>query len=50
VTILLVEQNCHQALDLASRAYVLAHGRTGRSGTAAELLADDSIQAAYLGL
>jgi branched-chain amino acid transport system ATP-binding protein len=50
VTVLLVEQNVHQALDIANRAYVLEHGRTVRSGTAAELLADDSIQAAYLGL
>jgi branched-chain amino acid transport system ATP-binding protein len=50
VTILLVEQNVHQALDIADRAYVLDNGRTVRSGTAAELLADDAIQAAYLGL
>jgi branched-chain amino acid transport system ATP-binding protein len=50
VTILLVEQNVHQALDIADRAYVLENGRTVRDGTAAELLADDAIQAAYLGL
>jgi branched-chain amino acid transport system ATP-binding protein len=50
VTILLVEQNVHQALDLANRAYVLENGRTVRAGTAAELLADDSIREAYLGL
>jgi branched-chain amino acid transport system ATP-binding protein len=50
VTILLVEQNVHQALDLADHAYVLENGRTVRTGTAAELLADDAIQAAYLGL
>jgi branched-chain amino acid transport system ATP-binding protein len=50
VTVLLVEQNVHQALDVANRAYVLEHGRTVRSGTAAELLADDFIRAAYLGL
>jgi branched-chain amino acid transport system ATP-binding protein len=50
VTILLVEQNVHQALDLADRAYVLENGRTVRTGTAAELLADDAIQATYLGL
>jgi branched-chain amino acid transport system ATP-binding protein len=50
VTILLVEQNAHQALDIADRAYVLENGRTVRTGTAAELLADDAIQAAYLGL
>jgi branched-chain amino acid transport system ATP-binding protein len=50
VTILLVEQNVHQALDIADRAYVLENGRTVRTGTAAELLADDAIQATYLGL
>ena len=50
VTILLVEQNVHQALDIADRAYVLENGRTVRTGTAAELLVDDAIQAAYLGL
>ena len=50
VTVLLVEQNVHMALDIAHRAYVLENGRTVRSGTAAELRADDSIQAAYLGL
>jgi len=50
VTILLVEQNVHQALDIADRAYVLENGRTIRTGTAVELLADDAIQAAYLGL
>jgi len=50
VTILLVEQNVYQALDLADRAYVLENGHTVRTGTAAELLADDAIQAAYLGL
>ena len=50
VTILLVEQNVHQALALADRAYVLENGRTIRSGTATALLADDTIQAAYLGL
>jgi branched-chain amino acid transport system ATP-binding protein len=50
VTVLLVEQNVHQALAIAHRAYVLENGRTVRSGTTAALLADDTIQAAYLGL
>jgi branched-chain amino acid transport system ATP-binding protein len=50
VTILLVEQNVHQALDIAHRAYVLENGRTVRTGTTATLLADNTIQEAYLGL
>ena len=50
VTILLVEQDVHRALDIADRAYVLENGRTVRSGAAAELLADDAIREAYLGL
>jgi branched-chain amino acid transport system ATP-binding protein len=50
VTILLVEQNVHQALEIADRAYVLENGRTVRSGTAAQLLADRSVREAYLGL
>lgn len=50
VTILIVEQNVHQALEIADRAYVLENGRTVRSGRAAALLADDWIREAYLGL
>ncbi|MBI3326479.1 MAG: ATP-binding cassette domain-containing protein, partial [Nitrospinae bacterium] len=50
VTILLVEQNVHQALEIADHAYVLENGRTVRSSTATELLTDDSIREAYLGL
>jgi branched-chain amino acid transport system ATP-binding protein len=49
-TVLLVEPNVHQALDLADRTYVLEHGRAVRSGTAAELLADGAIREAYLGI
>jgi branched-chain amino acid transport system ATP-binding protein len=48
-TVLLVEQNANQALNLADRAYVLETGRISRSGTGQELLADDSIREAYLG-
>jgi len=48
-TVLLVEQNAHQALTLADRAYVLETGRITRSGTGQELLADNSIREAYLG-
>jgi branched-chain amino acid transport system ATP-binding protein len=49
-TILLVEQNAQQALSRAHRAYVLETGRIVRTGTGAELLADPSVQEAYLGV
>ena len=49
VTILLVEQNANMALKIADWAYVLETGRITRSGTGAELLADNSIKEAYLG-
>ena len=48
-TVLLVEQNAHQALNLADRAYVLETGKITKSGTGKELLADASIREAYLG-
>jgi branched-chain amino acid transport system ATP-binding protein len=49
VTILLVEQNAAQALKTADHAYILETGEIVRDGTGAELAADDSIRAAYLG-
>ncbi len=49
VTVLLVEQNAHRALELADRAYVLDSGEMVLSGPAAELLRDPQVQAAYLG-
>ncbi len=48
-TVLLVEQNAKKALSIADRAYVLEIGKMVKSGTGAELLADDSIKKAYLG-
>jgi branched-chain amino acid transport system ATP-binding protein len=50
MTCLLVEQNVAASLKLASRAYVLENGRVTLSGTGAELLADDRVRSAYLGL
>jgi branched-chain amino acid transport system ATP-binding protein len=50
VTCLLVEQNVALSLKLASRAYVLENGRVTLSGAGAELLADDRVRTAYLGL
>jgi branched-chain amino acid transport system ATP-binding protein len=49
-TVLLVEQNAQQALSRSDRAYILETGRVTRSGPARELLKDDSIRAAYLGV
>ncbi len=50
ITCLLVEQNVAQSLKLASRAYVLENGRVTLSGSGAELLVDDRVRSAYLGL
>jgi branched-chain amino acid transport system ATP-binding protein len=50
VTVLLVEQNVHQALDLADRGYVLETGRVVLQGPSAELLANPEVRSAYLGL
>ena len=47
-TILLVEQNAHQALRLASRGYVLVNGRITLSGQSEELLQNQEIRKAYL--
>lgn len=50
VTILLVEQNVNQALQLANRGYVIENGEVVMSGTAQELLSDDTLRASYLGI
>jgi branched-chain amino acid transport system ATP-binding protein len=50
VTCLLVEQNVAHSLKLASRAYVLENGRVTLTGAGADLLADDRVRSAYLGL
>ena len=49
-TVLLVEQNAQQALSRSDRAYILETGEITRTGSAGELLADESIRAAYLGV
>jgi branched-chain amino acid transport system ATP-binding protein len=49
-TVLLVEQNAQQALSRSDRAYILETGSVTREGVARDLLADDSIRAAYLGV
>jgi branched-chain amino acid transport system ATP-binding protein len=48
--ILLVEQNVRHSLGLAHRGYVLESGRIVLSGTGKELLADDGLRRAYLGM
>jgi branched-chain amino acid transport system ATP-binding protein len=50
LTCVLVEQNVAVSLKLASRAYVLENGRITLSGSGAELLADDRVRQAYLGI
>ena len=50
MTILLIEQNVAVSLKLASRAYVLENGRVVLEGSGEELLADDRVRKAYLGL
>lgn len=49
VTVLLVEQNAHAALELADRAYIVEQGRIVGEGTGAALLHDEVVQQAYLG-
>lgn len=49
VTVFLVEQNVHQTLAIAHRGYVLSQGRVVAQGTAAELMNDDQVRAAYFG-
>jgi branched-chain amino acid transport system ATP-binding protein len=50
LTCVLVEQNVAVSLRLANRAYVLENGRITLRGSGAELLADDRVRQAYLGL
>jgi len=50
ITILLVEQDVHRSLSLAQRGYVLEHGEIVMSGSGSQLLADEGLRRAYLGL
>ena len=50
VTVLLVEQNTEHALRVASRGVVLESGRVVLSGTGLELLSNQRVREAYLGL
>jgi len=50
VTILLVEQNVYQSLRIANRAYVLETGRVVLTGTGNDLLNNDHVKKAFLGM
>ncbi len=50
LSVLLVEQNVAQSLEIADRAYVLENGAVRFEGRPAELLASDALRRAYLGL
>jgi len=50
VTTLLVEQNAFAALSIADRGYVMEVGQITMSGPAEELIADEGVRAAYLGI
>jgi len=49
-TVLIVEQNVKQTLDIADRAYVLENGRIVLQGTGRDLQANEHVKTAYLGL
>jgi branched-chain amino acid transport system ATP-binding protein len=50
LTVLLVSQEIVQSLQLATRAYVMENGRVVRQGTGEQLLHDDEVRVAYLGI
>ena len=50
LTVMLVEQNAVHALQLSDRGYVLENGNVVLEGTGEELLGDDRVRSAYLGL
>jgi branched-chain amino acid transport system ATP-binding protein len=50
MTVLLVEQNAHKALEAAHRGYVLETGVIVQTGTGKELLESEEVQKAYLGM
>lgn len=50
ITVLLVEQNVHMALAISDYGYVLAQGRTELEGSARNLIKNEHVRTAYLGL
>ena len=50
LSILLVEQNVFQSLEIANRAYVLENGTVALAGAAADLVYDEGLRKTYLGM
>lgn len=50
LTILLVEQNVRESLEISDRGYVLQSGRIVQEGSGAELLSSEMVRKAFLGL
>jgi branched-chain amino acid transport system ATP-binding protein len=50
LTVLLVEQNVRNALQMCQRGYVLEHGHLFKTGSGDELLRDPDVQRSYMGL
>lgn len=50
ITVLLIEQNVRHSLEIADRGYVIENGRVILAGPSSQLLEDDTIKKAYLGL
>ncbi len=49
ISILMVEQNARQALEIADKGYVLVQGRNAHTGTGKDLLADEEVRKSFLG-
>lgn len=49
ISILMVEQNARQALEIADRGYVLVQGANAHTGTGKDLLADEDVRKSFLG-
>jgi branched-chain amino acid transport system ATP-binding protein len=50
IAIVLVEQNVHHAMEISNRAYIMENGRLVKEGRSRELLEDDQVKRAYLGI
>jgi branched-chain amino acid transport system ATP-binding protein len=50
LTVLLVEQNVRNALQMCQRGYIIEHGHLLKTGSGPQLLADPDVQRSYMGL